>query len=96
MVEDAIAATWNDLTLNNIQSIFRNRLIRSAWVSENRAKCILGHIRISFLNSRECGSRTAAVSHSYHSGSTEHNNLMGGTGELELTRPTRACRRESA
>jgi hypothetical protein len=34
-IEDAIAQVWNDLTLEDVQSVFRNWIRPLGWVAEN-------------------------------------------------------------
>jgi hypothetical protein len=39
-VEDTIAAVWNDLTFDDVQSVFRNWIRRLARVAENDGEYI--------------------------------------------------------
>jgi transposase len=39
-IEDAIAQICNDLTFDDVQSIFRDWIRRLAWVAENDGECI--------------------------------------------------------
>jgi histone-lysine N-methyltransferase SETMAR len=34
-IEDAIAQAWNDLTFDDVQSVFQNWIRRVVWVAEN-------------------------------------------------------------
>jgi histone-lysine N-methyltransferase SETMAR len=39
-IEDAVEQVWNDLTFDDIQSVFRNWIRRLAWVAENNEEYI--------------------------------------------------------
>jgi hypothetical protein len=39
-VEEAITTAWNDLTLDEVQSVFHNWMNRLRWVIENRGEYI--------------------------------------------------------
>jgi hypothetical protein len=39
-IEDAIAQVWNDLTFDDVQSVFRDWMQRLAWVAESDGEYI--------------------------------------------------------
>jgi hypothetical protein len=41
-IEEAITMAWNDLTFEDVQSIFYDRMRRFAWVIEHEGEYILG------------------------------------------------------
>jgi hypothetical protein len=40
-IEEAITVMWNDLTFEDIQSIFYDWMLRLAWAIEHEGECIL-------------------------------------------------------
>jgi hypothetical protein len=37
-IEEAITRPWDDLTFDNVQSVFQNWMILLAWIIENRGE----------------------------------------------------------
>jgi hypothetical protein len=52
--EDAIAQVWNDLTFDDVQSVFRIWIRGLAWVAENDREYISESNKIHFLMSTAC------------------------------------------
>jgi hypothetical protein len=52
-IEKAMTKAWDELTFDEVQNAFHNRMSRFAWVIENGGECISKQIRNSFLASRE-------------------------------------------
>jgi hypothetical protein len=53
-IEDAIAQVWNDLTFDDVQSVFRDWIRRLAWVAENNGEYMSESNKIHFLMSTVC------------------------------------------
>jgi hypothetical protein len=50
-IDEAIAQVWNDLTFDDVQSVFRDWSRRLAWVAENHGEYISESNKICFLMS---------------------------------------------
>jgi hypothetical protein len=65
-IAEAVMKVWDEVTFDEMQSVFHDWMIRLAWVFETGGGYIIKQIRSGFLAYRESQNRREGREHSFH------------------------------